>query len=551
MAEARHEPPQNPERGDAARAELVKLDRTLLREFIEVNLLGAAIIAVFFLVFQRAASPLLSRSIVQWLVLAMAVGFALALLVSRKLSKPLLRWLRRGDVGRPAPQRLQIAVVVQPALQSALAMTYWTLAGVAFGLIEGITAEAFGRRHFVAAFAGCFIAGLAVSAITYLRIEHTWRPWIPQFFKDEDPIGLPLPPADRLRTRLRWMYVLGTVVPLITMAMVTSYPVEPTIAVGELAGLAWFLALSGIFVAGVFAVNVHHSITQPIHRIEDAMERVEEGDFAVRVPIDRIDELGRLQKGFNEMVAGLQARERVEDLFGRQVGGQVAEAALQSAREGTAAVSLGGEVRHATALFVDLAAFSTLAEFAQPQQLAQLLNVVFEVIVEAVEGTGGLVNKFQGDAVLAVFGAPREDEAHAVHALEAAAVIAGRLESMRLDFGIGISAGDVFAGNIGSATRFEYTVVGDPVNEASRLQELTRDLGRRVLLNGAAAEAARASGGRAAAALVPVGLFVLRGKTHETEVFSLSPQMWRGASVDEAEDADLAAADAPLEEATG
>lgn len=525
------EPRPAPRIGDSDRGEVKGLRRSVMRDFVEANVLGGAIVAVFYIAFQQASLPTSTRSVIVYVSLLTLPAFALVLWISWRTARPLLDWLDHDDGTTDPPDRLRISVVLQPAVQSIVSMSFWVVVALGFGLAQGLSAEGgFAARRFVTAIGGTIVAGVATSAIVYLRIEDVWRGWLPALFRGGDPISLPLPPADRLRSRMRYMFIIGSVMPLVMMALIVTFNGDASSE--EMSSMAWFLAIAGVSVGAVFAVNVRHSITAPIHGIQDAMERVEDGDFAVRVPIDRIDELGRLQHGFNEMVEGLAARERVEELFGRQVGEQVAEAALHAARTGSEAPHLGGDVRTASALFVDLAAFSTLAEFAQPQQLAQLLNVVFEAVVESVEATGGLVNKFQGDAVLAVFGAPRDDPRHAVHALEAAGAIAGRLEGMRLDFGVGIASGEVFAGNIGSANRFEYTVVGDAVNEAARLQELSRELGRTVLLNGDTAAAARAWGGRAAAGLVPVGPFVLRGKSAETEVFSLSPQLWRGTSVD-------------------
>lgn len=518
--------------GGTDHAGVKRLRFSVMRDFVEANVLGGAIVAVFYIAFQQASLPTSTRSFIVYLALLTLPAFALVLWISWRTAHPLLKWLDHDDGSADPPDRLRISVVLQPAVQSIISMTFWVVLALGFGLAQGLSDEGgFAARRFLTAAGGTIVAGVATSAIVYLRIEDVWRGWLPVLFRGGDPVTLPLRPADRLRSRMRYMFIIGSVMPLVMMALIVTFNGDASSE--ELSSMAWFLAIAGVSVGAVFAVNVRHSITAPIHGLQDAMEQVEDGDFTVRVPIDRIDELGRLQHGFNEMVEGLAARERVEDLFGRQVGEQVAEAALHAAKTGTEAAQIGGDVRTATALFVDLAAFSTLAEFAQPQQLAQLLNVVFEAVVESVEATGGLVNKFQGDAVLAVFGAPRDDPRHAVHALEAAARIAGRLEGMRLDFGVGIASGEVFAGNIGSANRFEYTVVGDAVNEAARLQELSRELGRTVLLNGDAAAAAREWGGRAAAGLVAVGEFVLRGKSAGTEVFSLSPQLWRAQSVDE------------------
>jgi len=211
------------------------------------------------------------------------------------------------------------------------------------------------------------------------------------------------------------------------------------------------------------------------------------------VAVDDGSEVGLLQAGFNRMLSGLRERERLRDLFGRQVGEDVVLHALEHG------VQLGGEAREAAVLFADIEGSTSLAEHRDPAEVVTLLNTFFAIVVDIVEAHHGWVNKFEGDAALCVFGAPLQVADAATHALAAARQLRARLQAdlSGITVGIGVSAGRVVAGNIGAARRFEYTVIGDPVNEAARLTELAKGVPELVLASQAAlaraddAEAAR------------------------------------------------------------
>ena len=170
------------------------------------------------------------------------------------------------------------------------------------------------------------------------------------------------------------------------------------------------------------------------------------------------------------MVAGLRERDRVRDLFGRHVGEEVARSALAQGLE------LGGELRDAAILFVDLIGSTPFASTRDPREVVVTLNRFFSIVVEVVTRHGGWVNKFEGDAALCAFGVPAEQPDAATNALAAARELRRRLhlELDALDAAIGVSAGRVVVGNIGAADRYEYTVIGDAVNEAARLTELAK-----------------------------------------------------------------------------
>jgi adenylate cyclase len=214
-----------------------------------------------------------------------------------------------------------------------------------------------------------------------------------------------------------------------------------------------------------------------------------------------------LQAGLNRMVAGLRERQRLRDLFGRHVGVQVARQALER-------TGLGGEQRQASALFVDLIGSTALASRRPAHEVVATLNALFDAVVEAVGAEGGWVNKFEGDGALCVFGAPTDQPDHAAQALRSARALHVRLLELRtqypsLDAGIGVSSGVVVAGNVGAEERYEYTVIGDPVNEAARLVEEAKLQPTRVLASQASVEAASDEG----RSWSKVGELMLRGRS--------------------------------------
>ncbi|MEJ7633290.1 adenylate/guanylate cyclase domain-containing protein [Aeromicrobium sp.] len=257
------------------------------------------------------------------------------------------------------------------------------------------------------------------------------------------------------------------------------------------------------------------AVVGPIAAVQSALFKVGEGDFDVEVRVDDGTELGLLQSGFNEMVQGLRERERIRDLFGRHVGQAVATAATSGD------VELGGQTLDVSVLMIDLVGSTTYAATREPGEVVAMLNRFFTVIVEEVDRREGLVNKFMGDAVLAIFGAPLDLDDHAGGALEAARAIAGRLatEMPEIGAGIGVSTGQAVAGNVGHQSRFEYTVIGDAVNAAARLTELAKDVEGRVLVSTASVSA---SGPAEQEHWVSDGSPVLRGRTEPTQTSRLA-----------------------------
>jgi adenylate cyclase len=241
----------------------------------------------------------------------------------------------------------------------------------------------------------------------------------------------------------------------------------------ELIVLAAALALA--MIAATLTAN---RIARPLSDLSRAMGRMKKGELDVELEVQSRagDEIGDLARAFNEMLQGLRERERLRGTLGRYVSGDVAERVLSERDD----ISLRGETRHVVVLFLDVRGFSSLSELLTPQELVALLNDYFHVMIDSVQRSGGVVNKFIGDAALCLWGAPRVIQDPELAAVKAALEMqrgANALSESRVarglpvvGFGIGINAGEALAGNLGTAQRLEYTVIGDAVNLAQRLE---------------------------------------------------------------------------------
>jgi adenylate cyclase len=269
------------------------------------------------------------------------------------------------------------------------------------------------------------------------------------------------------------------------------------------------LALVAVVLGSRAMILVASSISDPLHEVVDAMAEVEQGNIGSMIDVYERSEIGQLQTGFNRMVAGLQERDHLRDLFGRHVGEEVVRRAIEEPE------SVSDDEREVAVLFVDLVGSTELATTREPHEVAAVLNEFFQIVVNEVDARSGLINKFQGDAALAVFGAPLRTDDPASAALATARALAAELRRLNVDFGIGVSAGPVFAGNIGAENRYEYTVVGDAVNEAARLADRAKDFDARVLCSAAAIDRANEAERRSWAAR---GSEMLRGRSQLTQI---------------------------------
>jgi class 3 adenylate cyclase len=414
---------------------------------------------------------------------------------------PTLRWFVPGQEPTEEQRRSAMRLVGR---QSAILSATWAVSGA---LITVINTEA-GAAVAMPTLLGVILGAAAAVGIGLLLTQNALRPILVASTPGSE--GWVTVPS--VLTRLVGLWILCSALPagiiaalilirangwIIDKSASVEIPVLVAAAASVLLGLPVMMLTS-------------RSISDPLREVVDAMAKVEEGQLDTFVGVYERSEIGQLQSGFNQMVAGLAERERVRDLFGRHVGTNVARRAIEEGE------SMSGDVRDAAILYIDLAGSTQFAASRHPQQVADFLNDFFRIVVNAVDERDGLINKFEGDAALAIFGAPlRLDDAVSA-ALETARDLGNQLKRLPMaDFGIGVSAGQVFAGNIGAENRYEYTVIGDPVNEAARLADIAKSSDKRILASAAAIERAEPAEREK---WVSHGSEVLRGRSDVTHM---------------------------------
>ncbi|MCU4183706.1 adenylate/guanylate cyclase domain-containing protein [Acidiferrimicrobium sp. IK] len=431
------------------------------------------------------------------------VGIPLGAGLTARALRPVTGWLGTGRLPTPEERRAVLAEPVRSAVQS---LATWLSAAVLFGGLE--TALGYPGRRIVLIVSSVALAGFAASSLGALVTERVLRPVTARALAGHLPPGwrgigvLP-------RVLLSWAF--GSGVPLVSLLLA---PVDqPHRTLASFAAPLAMLTGAGLLSGFLIISGAARAVSEPLQSIRQALRRVEAGDLDVEVRVDDSGEIGQVQAGINQMVAGLRQRRRVEDLFGRYVGTEVAAHALAQDLE------LTGARTEASVVFVDLVGSTAMAATMPPEEVVRTLNVYFTAVVGAVASEGGWVNKFEGDGALCVFGPPGGGSDHAARALRAACGIAAEVaaEAERhpgLVAAIGISSGTVVAGNIGSPERFEYTVIGDPVNEAARLTDLAKHRPTRMLASRSVVEAAGATG----AGWVAAGSQILRGRPTPTHL---------------------------------
>lgn len=352
-----------------------------------------------------------------------------------------------------APWRVSIVVLGLWGLATVLFTTLYGMAHRTFIPIIGFTMS---------------VCGTLVATGCYLCTEFALRPVAAQALAAGRP---PQRFASGIMGRTMMVWLLSSGVPVLGIALTALFCLLLKNLTMTQFAVAVLIASTGTLVAGFLLMWILSWLTAtPVRVVRAALKRVEQGDLHGDLVVFDGTELGELQSGFNAMVHGLRERERVRDLFGRHVGREVAAAAERER------IQLGGEERHVAVVFVDIVGSTQIVTSRPATEVVALLNRFFAVVVDEVDRHDGLVNKFEGDATLAIFGAPNHLDNPEDAALSAARAILYRLatEVPECRAGIGVAAGQVVAGNVGARERFEYTVIGEPVNEAARLCELAK-----------------------------------------------------------------------------
>ncbi|EIE97200.1 adenylate/guanylate cyclase domain-containing protein [Saccharomonospora glauca] len=415
----------------------------------------------------------------RWAILICAIGYVVLALVvgavwAGYLQRRTVVWFLAGR----SPTRQEAARALRiPVDLAVVSGTLWATGAVLFGVLSAIFSTWFAGLSVILTIV---LGGLATVGLTYLAAERVARPLLSMSLKVAGPRG-----ATTVLTRLVVMWGLSSGVPLVGVLFLL---LPPNIDDGDSTPSLLSLALIGLVLGALATALFARAVAAPLHRLRRVLDEIRAGRRDVAVAIDEPGEIGMLQASVNDLARGLKEQERLRDLFGRHVGKDVVQHVLEHG------ISLSGDVREVCALFVDVADSTALASELPPDEVARRLNRLFDVVVSATNTNGGLVNKFQGDAALCVFGAPARHADPATSALRTARAIRDAVrERGELDLGIGVATGQVFAGQLGSPSRLEYTVIGDAVNEAARLTEHAKQVPGRVLASGPTIEAAARS----------------------------------------------------------
>jgi len=462
------------------------------------------------------------------------LSFGLLWAVGRAMTRRWMRPLTRGDAGSAAAasrdERARRRALLVPVFAAALSFGGWIAAGLAWGVLWPLLTAGFEPwRALRQIFAITFVAGSFVTAIIFFGIERVWRAELARFFPRGDLSAAGVP---RLRVRVRMMVVFAllSLMPLAMLAVAALtranalLGADPVAAAGIVRNLIYVvvvLAVGGMAASAGLSALVAASVAEPLRDVQRAMAQVRDGALDVRCPVVSNDEIGAVAEGFNRMVEGLRERERIRETFGKYVSPQVRDEILAGR------ASVEGALCEVTILFADLRDFTPWVERSAPVEVVADLNAYFSEMDAAIRAHGGLVLQFIGDEIEAVFGAPIDDPRHADAAVAAAREMGRRLEAWNaqrrvagkaeLRHGIGIHSGSVIAGNVGSSERMAYTLVGDAVNVASRIQALTKEFGTDALVSGATRDRLASAAGLEAISAVRV-----KGRTAQVAVFSLS-----------------------------
>ncbi|AUH67921.1 adenylate/guanylate cyclase domain-containing protein [Gordonia sp. PS3] len=492
---------------EGPRRQRIRIQLLLTTTIVGAQLIG--IVVAISLALVGIPDPSFLRGDLVWVnFLALPVyivcSLALGVLVGTVMTVRSLKWSMRDQVPtRDDARRTAWARRRLTALQALL----WVGAAVMLGIWYGVVDPILIPKVVLIV----LMSGIVVIAIVNIFVDVLLRPVYAKLMQAGFSVR-----GSSVRSRALSAWLIGTGVPLSGVFMVVLFAATSgrSSLVGVFVSVTVLVAVAAA--VGLLAMFLFSwDVTGPIRNVQAGMSKVRGGDVSPAVDLVVYDasELGELQFGFNSMVAGLREQERVRDIFGRHVGRDVAAQALRSDPE------LGGAERTVAVIFVDVIGSTTLATEHTPTEVVAVLNRFFQQVVEAVETHRGLVNKFEGDAVLAIFGAPLEIDDPAGAALAASREIADRLARNvpELKAGIGVSFGTVVAGNVGAIQRFEFTVIGDPVNEGARLSEAAKEAPH---LPFASERAVAAAGDDEARLWSPRTALVLRGRSAQTRIYT-------------------------------
>ena len=420
------------------------------------------------------------------------------MIIIRRALRPVRHFLflsRNSRADEPLKEKARLRLINLPFIMAPANLALWVvIPGLIFtiayvvGIINLSTAVGFSLRS--------TMVGLISSLVVFFTTEaYSRKKVIPFFFPKGRLTSVKDANVISISRRMRAFYRLTSLIPLANVvltlfiiyleadsAMLTTTEYGQGVLIFSVVAFSLFF-----FGSGVLSRLVTRSIAVPLNQMVDTINEVKKENYTARVNVVSNDEIGVLGDATNDMIRGLQEKETLRDAFGKYVTAEVRDEILSGR------IPLDGEFKHVTVLFADLRDFTPMTESNDPKLIVKILNRYFETMAAAVKEQSGLILQFLGDEIYAVFGAPVQQEDHAHKALAAAVAMTRNLKQLNKEFhirgwpllshGIGIHTGDVVAATIGSPDRLSYTLVGDTVNLASRLQALTKDLDAGIVLS--------------------------------------------------------------------
>ncbi len=421
--------------------------------------------------------------------------FAFAIFLAHLFTRPLRQWyfppLEEPLPREPTPTAQREALRL-PLLIGSVVFITWSLRGIILFL------DLQGEQAWLRLVSNV-MAGAIAGTISHFAAEAIWQHEVPLFFP-EGHLTLHLRPRFSIRIRMLFIFATG-IIAIIYLGVVTyswarriPTATEPQAMVHRLLQVEVLIVVAAITTAVVLAATMGETLVYRLKHVQGGLRRVQRGELAVQLKIHGDDEINDLAASFNKMIQSLRAQEETRKLLNSYVSPEVANYALHHGAEQE------GELTEATILFSDIRSFTSLAEALTPAQTMALLNRYFQAMEGAVRAYGGIINKFIGDSLMAIFGTPiNRLPNHAESAVWAAVELLRTLRLFNeeqerrgeptLRAGVGIASGLVVAGNVGGTERFEYTVIGNTVNVASRLESLTKTMGKPILLSAETAKA--------------------------------------------------------------
>ena len=348
----------------------------------------------------------------------------------------------------------------------------------------------------ISSWAFALFSGMTAWTLSYLAIEILNRTvLLPKVFPEGhiSREGFSFRPS--FKHLMLYCFMVSTVFPVvILLSSLISVQINNGL---EINGGVIFITILLLTIAFVITICLSRLILNPLKNLTEASKRIQNGDYKSKVGIVTSDELGMLADSFNDMADSLAEKEFMRDTFGKVVDPEVRDYLMSGAGKESLGTTLGGETREVTVLFCDIRSFTAMSEKMEAAAVVLLLNKYFTALGKCITAHHGIINKYIGDAIMAIFGAPVSSKNSAKDAFEAALDMRKALVEVNaefkaeglpeLKFGIGIHTGPVFAGTIGAASRMEYTVIGDTVNTASRLESLCKTYTTDLLISEAAA----------------------------------------------------------------